>query len=164
MAKIETSLFFNAASLNALKPETKKTADKGSSRKVRFSGLLERLTQTPEPEPAEDLPFSEETVKAMLDEIHSAGDDLKNRPLPDEIKRYKEAVKRFLRYVVRYGYTAAKQVSGKNLLKRKNFTIVQVVDAKLEQLAAGIMAGQTAQLEILRRLEEITGILVDLLQ
>jgi uncharacterized protein YaaR (DUF327 family) len=39
-----------------------------------------------------------------------------------------------------------------------------VVDQKLERLAAGIMAGQVTQLEILAKVDEITGILVNLLR
>ncbi|MDR2485923.1 MAG: DUF327 family protein [Treponema sp.] len=169
MVKIDfpdtVSAFFSRPS--GFKAEARKARDR-SPQKVLFSGLLERITQqrltVEDPRDIEDLPASEDTVRDLLDEIHSAGDDLKNRPLPEEIKRYKKAVKNFLRYVVKYGYTAEKQVSGANLLKRKNFTIVQVVDTKLEQLAAGILAGQTAQLDILHRLEEITGLLVDLMQ
>jgi uncharacterized protein YaaR (DUF327 family) len=38
------------------------------------------------------------------------------------------------------------------------------VDRKLEQLAAGILAGQHSQMDILARVEEINGLLVDLLQ
>jgi uncharacterized protein YaaR (DUF327 family) len=157
----------------ALKAEARKTREKTRDRapqKTLFSGLLERITQQrltvedPSAIAIEDLPASDDTMRDLLDEIHSAGDDLKSRPLPEEIKRYKKAVKNFLRYVVKYGYTTEKQVSGTNLLKRKNFTLVRVVDTKLEQLAAGILAGQTAQLDILHRLEEITGLLVDLMQ
>jgi uncharacterized protein YaaR (DUF327 family) len=39
-----------------------------------------------------------------------------------------------------------------------------VVDRKLEQLAAGILSGQIGQLKLLAGIEEITGILVDLLR
>jgi uncharacterized protein YaaR (DUF327 family) len=45
----------------------------------------------------------------------------------------------------------------------KAFHIVQVVDRKLDGLAAEILAGQVTQLELLAKLEEITGLLVDLL-
>ena len=169
MVKIDfpdtVSAFFNQPL--TFKAEARKARDR-APQKALFSGLLERITQqrltVEDPGGIEDLPASEDTVRDLLDEIHSAGDDLKNRPLPEEIKRYKKAVKNFLRYVVKYGYTTEKQVSGANLLKRKNFTLVQVVDTKLEQLAACILAGQTAQLDILHRLEEITGLLVDLMQ
>jgi uncharacterized protein YaaR (DUF327 family) len=49
-------------------------------------------------------------------------------------------------------------------MKRKSHAGIMVVDRKLEQLAAGILSGQTSQLELLARIEEITGILIDLLQ
>ncbi|MDR1302764.1 MAG: DUF327 family protein [Treponema sp.] len=167
MAKIDfpESTFFNPSVYTGIKAETKKKQDIRKGQKTLFSGILEHINRNVEAEAVEeDLPFSEEMVSTLLDTVHSAGDDLKNRPLPEEILRYKTAVRNFLHYVVKYGYTAEKQVSGTNLLKRKNFTIVQVVDRKLEQLAAGILAGQTVQLEILARLEEITGLLVDLMQ
>ncbi|MDR2398636.1 MAG: DUF327 family protein [Spirochaetaceae bacterium] len=170
MAKIEflEPGFFTSAVYAGLKAETKKKQDAAvrKGQKPRFSGILEHINRNAEAASlaVEDMPPSEETINELLDAVHSTGDDLKRRPLPEEILRYKAAVRNFLQYVVKYGYTAEKQVSGTNLLKRKNFAIVQVVDQKLEQLAAGILAGQTVQLEILARLEEITGLLVDLMQ
>ncbi|MDR1987093.1 MAG: DUF327 family protein [Treponema sp.] len=156
--------FFNT--LAYTKAETKKKQDVRKGQKPLFSGILEHINRSAEAESVavEEFPPSEERVSELLDAVHSAGDDLKRRPLPEEILRYKTAVRNFLHYVVKHGYTTEKQVSGTNLLKRKNFAIVQVVDRKLEQLAAGILAGQTVQLEILARLEEITGLLVDIMQ
>jgi uncharacterized protein YaaR (DUF327 family) len=46
---------------------------------------------------------------------------------------------------------------------RTGFHLIQVVDRKLEQLAAGILAGQTSQLKLLARINEIAGLLIDLL-
>ncbi|MDR0450835.1 MAG: YaaR family protein [Treponema sp.] len=42
--------------------------------------------------------------------------------------------------------------------------MVQVVDRKLEEMAARLLSDQLSQLELLARLEEINGLLVDLLQ
>jgi uncharacterized protein YaaR (DUF327 family) len=39
-----------------------------------------------------------------------------------------------------------------------------VVDRKLEEMAARLLSDQLSQLELLARLEEINGLLVDLLQ
>jgi uncharacterized protein YaaR (DUF327 family) len=172
MAKIDfpdtISSFFNPIAYTGIKAETKKTKGKvvRENQKSRFSSILEHITgnTTATVAALEEFPVSEETIKALLDEVHSTGDDLKTRPLPLEIMRYKQAVKNFLHYVVKNSYSIDKQVSGANLLKRKSFTRIQVVDRKLEQLAAGILAGQTTQLEILARIEEITGLLIDLLQ
>jgi uncharacterized protein YaaR (DUF327 family) len=172
MAKIDFpdgASFLNPAAYTGIKGENKKPKDKSSiqaGKKIRFSGILERITKNSPAglERVEEFPVSEETVRCLLDEVHSSGDDLKKRPLQEEILRYKKAVRNFLHYVVQNGYTIEKQISGTNLLRRKNFSLIQVVDHKLEQLAAGILAGQSTQLEILARLEEITGILVDLIQ
>ncbi|MDR2151079.1 MAG: DUF327 family protein [Spirochaetaceae bacterium] len=144
---------------NNTKTSTQKTKENA---RPRFFSIFEQKTQ----ETAEEtlLSFSPETEKDLLDEIHSAGDNLRNRPFPQEIKRYKQAVRNFLSYVVHQGFDTERHISGVNLMKRKRFTLVQIVDQKLERLAAGILAGQTHQLEILARLEEIKGLLVDLLQ
>jgi uncharacterized protein YaaR (DUF327 family) len=184
MAKIDfpggLSSLFNPAAYTAVKTETKKANNKSSVRdtqRARFSKVLESTTQ----EAMEALPVqsaSEEALQELLEDVHSSGDDLKNRPFPEEIKHYKQAVRNFLHYVVENGFALEDQsgipqylrpgfkgVRGSDEAKyRKPFTMVQVVDQKLEQLAAGIMAGQTTQLELLARIDEIAGILVDLLQ
>jgi uncharacterized protein YaaR (DUF327 family) len=166
MAKVDfpENPFFNPA-LYAHNTEAKKAGEKGKTKKTGnslFTALLEKNIQ--ETEAALELPPSEEAVKKLLDGVHSAGDALKSRPFPEEIREYKKAVRNFLHYVVENGYTVKEESSGVNILKRKRFTLVQVVDRKLEQLAAGILAGQNSQLEILARVEEINGLLVDLLQ
>jgi uncharacterized protein YaaR (DUF327 family) len=161
MEKIDgASLFFNPISYSGSQAELKKAQKKSKS---LFFNFLEKAEET-ELSAVEDLPVSEETIQKLLDDIHSAGDDLKNHPLPAEIMQYKGAVKNFLRFIVKNSYDVEKHYTGIGLHKRKVHTLVQVVDKKLDQLAANILAGQASQLEILARLEEITGILVDLLQ
>jgi uncharacterized protein YaaR (DUF327 family) len=163
MEKIDgASPFFNATSYLGSQAELKK-AQKPVKSKSLFFNFLEKTEET-ELSALEDLPVSEETIQKLLDDIHSAGDDLKNHPLPAEILKYKGAVKNFLRFIVKNSYDVEKQYIGIGLHKRKEKTLVQVVDKKLDQLAANILAGQASQLEILARLEEITGILIDLLQ
>ncbi|QQO09881.1 YaaR family protein [Breznakiella homolactica] len=172
MAKVDfpdsSSPFFNPALYNTVKPEAKKSKEKDDVRgvkKPRFSAILDEAAgETASAGEIRDLSPSEETLRELLDGVHSAGDELRQRPFPEEIKKYKQAVRNFLHYIVENGYTVEEQTSGTNLLKRKKFTLVQVADRKLEQLAASIMAGQNSQLEILARLDEIAGILVDLLQ
>ncbi|GHU78041.1 hypothetical protein FACS189462_1610 [Spirochaetia bacterium] len=149
-----------------VKAETKKAQDKAGVKKSRFSSIMETTREEALAElgAPQELPASEEAVNQLLDDVRSAGDELRNRPFPEEIIRYKRAVRDFLHYVVENGYTTERQTSGTNLLKRKKFTLVQVVDKKLEDMAAMLMTNQMNQLELLARLEEITGLLVDLLQ
>ena len=40
--------------------------------------------------------------------------------------------------------------------------MIRVIDGKLESLAAHVLKGQAEQLDVLRRINEINGLLVDL--
>lgn len=171
MAKVDfpdgSSPFFNPAAYGNAAAEARRAKEKArpqANRPAAFKSFLQEASSGSELDPIPDLPVSEETVRVLLDDVHGAGEELKSRPFPEEIKRYKTAVRNFLHYVVENGYTVEERTSGINILKRKKFTLVQVIDRKLEQLAAGILAGQSTQLEILARLDEISGLLVDLVR
>ncbi|MDR3337880.1 MAG: DUF327 family protein [Treponema sp.] len=183
MAKVDfpdTNFIFNPASYANIQAEAGKTKERAAvreNRKPKFSKILENAEAAGTEEP-ENIPASEEALQGLLDEVHSSGDDLKRRPFPEEIKRYKQAVRNFIHYVVENGYTVEDQTGIPNFLRpgykgqrgteeakaRKKHTLVKVVDQKLERLAAGIMAGQLNQLQLLTRIDEIAGLLVNLLQ
>jgi uncharacterized protein YaaR (DUF327 family) len=174
------ALFFDPAAYTAARSEAKKTRDKGGVKKSAFARLLDQqnIREAEEASALPDYPPSEQALQELLDDVHSAGDALRLRPLGDEIKRYKQAVRHFMRYVVENGYGVERHEGVPNYVKprykghagdpnrmeRTIYTRILVVDQKLEQLAAGILSGQIAQVELLSRLDEITGLLVDLMQ
>jgi uncharacterized protein YaaR (DUF327 family) len=166
MAKIELSNvlnpFFNPPLNVRAKPETRRTKAKSA---VSFDTLLDEARQDEAMDALLDIPVSDEVIQEMLDAVHSTGDALKNRPLPQEILRYKQAVRAFIHYIVGNSYDLEHRVVRlKRSRDKRTEIVVQVVDNKLEQLAIGILAGQTTQMDILNRLEEITGLLVDLMR
>jgi uncharacterized protein YaaR (DUF327 family) len=128
--------------------------------------------------PLPDLAASEEALNALMDEVHSAGDTLRDRPFPDEILRYKKAVRDFMHYVVGNSYALEHEAGIPKFLKpgyrgprgtaeamaQLRYTKIQVIDKKLEDLAAAVLSGQKRQLELAARLEEIKGLLIDLLE
>jgi uncharacterized protein YaaR (DUF327 family) len=159
------SPFLENAAYTAVRAEAKKTKDKGGVKKSSFARLLDRqdIREAEEAPALPGYPPSEQALQELLDDVHSAGDALRLRPLSEEIKRYKQAVRHFLHYVVENGYS----VKTENYLFKHEKRLkvqVEVVDQKLEQLAAGILAGQIGQIDLLARLDEITGLLVDLMQ
>jgi len=105
-----------------------------------------------------------------MDAVHSAGSDLRDRPFPDEILRYKKAVRDFVNYVVENGYEKydVEGIKKKVVIRGETkwtanvYHQVRVVDQKMEELAAAILSGQTTQLTRVSKLDEITGLLVDL--
>ncbi|MDR2071866.1 MAG: DUF327 family protein [Spirochaetaceae bacterium] len=162
-----SSPFFNPAAYGEAAAEgrklkstgTEKSDKTGRARKKGFAVFFEKAALD-----VKELPRSEESFHELLDQVHIAGDALSKRPFPPEIKAYKEAVRDFVHYVVENSFDTEEQMSGINIRRRKKFTMVQVIDKKLEEMAVAILQGQADKLGILARIEEINGLLVDLLQ
>jgi uncharacterized protein YaaR (DUF327 family) len=183
MAKIDapdpSGIFLNPAAYSQLKAETKKARGRPvrGTQKTPFSQLLED-EKNAALGPVPDLPVSEETLNRLMDDVRSAGDELRNRPFPGEILSFKKAVRNFMFYVVENGYQVHESAGVPKFLKpgfkgargtpesqeRRVYVQVQVIDKKLEDMAAMILTSQMDRLELAARLEEITGLLVDLLQ
>jgi uncharacterized protein len=181
MAKVEsadTSFYMNPAAYAQVKEEKKaKTSRAGKTEFSRFFDDL-RGTTADEIGPLRDLPVSEDTVNALMDDVRNTGDILRSRPFPEEIMRYKQAVRNFMNYVVKNAYSLEHEQGIPNYLRPSfrgrrgtpeskdatRYTKIQVIDKKLEDLASMLLAGQSQQMELVSRLEEIRGLLVDLMQ
>jgi uncharacterized protein YaaR (DUF327 family) len=152
--------------------ESKKAKDSSPVKKYGFRNILKKSESLEEVEAA-----GSKDVTMLLDDVHSAGDALKNRPFPDEIKQYKAAVRNFMRFVLGNAYSVEvkegiankykPQFANKKGSVRDNklvFTNIEVIDRKLENLANEIMSAQIAQIKLLSRIEEINGLLINLLR
>jgi len=160
MAKIESI----DSGYSFKKPEKKRATGKRVQGARTFESIVD-LYSTDESEQVESL--SEFTgpsdLEALIDEVHEAGEKLKNSVSMANIAAYKNAVKSLLRPLVREMMEIDEKVSGTNILKKKRFTLVKVIDEKLESLVAEILRGQSEQLKILERIEEINGLIVDII-
>jgi uncharacterized protein len=107
--------------------------------------------------------FSQAALEELLDDVHGTGDRLKENPSVDLVQAYKKAVRDFVHYVVERSFAVEQKTSGRSILKRNAYFRVSVIDESLEKLAAEILRNQRDNLEILRRVDEINGMLVDLL-
>jgi len=186
MAKVDTtdipSFYMNPSAYSQVKGDGKKTKGREVRRKdgLDFSRVFDdaRGRTADELGPLREMPVSEEAISILMDDVRSAGDILKSRPFPDEIIRYKQAVRNFMHYVVKNSYALEHEEGIPKFLKpgfsgqrgtqdsmsKKQYTKIQVIDKKLEDLAAMLLSSQLPQLELAARLEEISGLLVDLLQ
>ena len=183
MAKVDTdvqSFFMNPSAYTHIKDDAKKAKGVKASGKTGFSRILNGIKKKNDSElgPLLNLPVSEETVNILIDEVRSAGDTLRDRPFPEEIVRYKQAVRNFINFVVKNSYTVDHETGIPKFLKpgykgprgtpesmkQITYTKINVIDKKLEDLAAMLLSSQMTQLEITSRLEEIKGLLIDLMQ
>jgi uncharacterized protein len=147
--------------LSGRRPEKKREAGKLTG---SFKSILREAGDSDGAASIAAEPYSQAEAAELLDAVHSFGEALRKDPNPEHIKAYKKAVRNFVHYVVENAYELSEQTSGRNIMKRKKYTTVVVVDEKLERLAADLMSSQRDRLDILKRLDEIHGLLVDLLR
>ncbi len=159
-------------------PEMRKKKTKSDKNKKPISKFKEVLTsiisnQDSKTESSDDifeqikdLP-QEEAVSLLQDAVRSSGDTLKNHQNPQTILAYKQSVKNFITYVTQKSYTVTTKkfiARGKNnQLKKHAFTQIQIINEKLDKFAGELLYDQKSQLFILEKLEEIRGLLVDLI-
>ncbi|MDR0662568.1 MAG: YaaR family protein [Spirochaetaceae bacterium] len=165
------------------KPKKNTENRKGERTSPLFFNTLAKETQdAPRLEPENTVASPDGgALTFLLDDVHNAGDALSKRPFPEEIKRYRSAIQKFIRYVVDNAYSVKEdagipgsQKAGFSGARRKNdpesrharnkYSSVQIIDQKLDRLAADIMTGQMKQINLLKNIEEINGLLVDLLE
>lgn len=171
ISSIQNSFFHRS-----LKEKKSKDTKKGSkSKKTLFSSLL-----SSEPEEAEVLSsgigifemaeVSEENFHQALDDIYLLGDRIKQEPVMKNLQNYKNGLKKVFKYVLSNGLDTERQKRYFNPLKMKAgqeyepYTIVRIIDKKLENLAVSILRDQTDQIKILAEIDEIKGLLVNLLR
>jgi len=183
MAKVDptdTSTYMNPSAYSQVRQKAdEKKAKSLRGEKVDFTRFMDDLRGKTADElcPLRDLPVSEETINLLMDDVRSAGDTLLNRPFPDEIMRYKQAVRGFINYVVENGFSVEHEKGIPKFLRpgfsgtrgtpdamsQTRYTKIMVIDKKLEDLAAMLLTNQSHQLKLVSRLEEIRGLLIDLL-
>lgn len=106
-------------------------------------------------------------LEDLLDDVHQQGEKLVNNPSLNSIELYKKSVRNFISYVIKQALKVeaiegAKFNRFKPSNKQKRYTLISVIDDKLDKLAAGILMNQGKQLNLLAKVEEINGLLVDL--
>ncbi|MGO9307922.1 MAG: YaaR family protein [Spirochaetia bacterium] len=144
-------------------PEKKKAGRREKAVRREFSPLVESASGEGEIGP-EDFDEAERrrSLEELLDGVFSAGNRLKKAPTLDAIKDYRHQVRAFVKFAVAHSIAVEETTSGANVLKRKRFTMVKVIDEKLESLAVSVLAAQKDALAILAQIDEINGMLVNL--
>lgn len=182
MAGIESingqSLYFAAAQA-AARQKTKESEEKKKSSSVKksvFSSSLEK-TQEEHSLASDGLPIElagmsmEDAVVFLKDEVDIAGDNLAASPDLEQIENYRKKLGNFLKYVSRNNYevlTYTRKYKGRPLLDRKTgkpayYVQIQVINEKLAQLTEDLVYNHRKNINILARVEEINGLIVDLM-
>ena len=136
-------------------PIKDKKVDGGGGVNVKHTPFLEQLISSHEAE-----------TRAELDEeIHSIDEQASRfleKPVPEELVRYKKLVRDFMKNVLKAAYTVRERLSDNYRVKQKVYVVVEEIDKRLAQLTREILQGQADALDLVARLDEIRGMLLDL--
>jgi uncharacterized protein YaaR (DUF327 family) len=158
---------FPSAAAFQLNPEKKGKRKKDKTTKISksFSSVLEDTEKTSIAGSLSAGSVSEhEKLEEILDDLYEIGESLKKEQTISNLKKYRESIKHFFLYVVNNGIEAEKIAGIRNprTMEQKQYTLIRVVDSKLEKLASYILTSQKSQLNILKGVDEIYGLLVNL--
>jgi uncharacterized protein YaaR (DUF327 family) len=145
----------------------KKTRKKKSPAVGAFSSLLHSAAA--EEEETADSVTGERSaavgpLQELLDDVTALGEALLKTPTLNNVRRYREGIKYFLKYLVAHVLEIEERTSGANILKRKKYMLIQIVDQKLDALAREFLSRQKQPIDVAGRIDEINGLLVDLLR
>ena len=145
--------------------KNKKKVAKKRNNKISFSSIVNSEIQTDSREGISEISeaYNNEDIETVLDKVFEIGEELKDKQSFENIKRYKNVIKQFLEYIVKNTLALEETTSGVNILKRKKFTLIKIIDKKLESLALDVLSRQKKQFDILKRIDEINGLIVDLI-
>ncbi|MBN2736336.1 MAG: YaaR family protein [Spirochaetales bacterium] len=135
---------------------------KNAVEKNKFARMMDGVSDKKDMAEEESSRGNHQSIEEMLEEIEKAGECLKNSPTLDTVKAYKQVISDFLKDVSGKMMQVEEKVSGFGIRKRKRFTMITIVDKKLEELTLGVLTQQLSQLKILEKVDEINGMVVDL--
>ncbi len=95
----------------------------------------------------------------LLELIDEQGEKLSKHRTFDELVRYKKMIGNFIEEAVNKMYHLNEDYSA---VKGKLYSLVETVDESLEDLTEIVLSEQESQIEILDKLDEIRGLLIDL--
>lgn len=97
-----------------------------------------------------------------LEEVQIYAERLKDSPVFENLLRYKRKVQEVLRHLVQQSYSVNESTFYDPQGRRRLMVLVESIDQKLEQLTRDFLEEQDPGLNLVSRLDEIRGLLLDL--
>ena len=105
-----------------------------------------------------------EELERALEEVQRAGEALRRSPGEATLFAYRQAVRRFCQLALAHTYAVERQLRHDLRGGRRVHVVVRKVDEALDRLAHEVLEGQRATLTIAATLDEIRGLLLDLVR
>ncbi|OKL36355.1 YaaR family protein [Domibacillus mangrovi] len=103
-----------------------------------------------------------EKMNGMMKDIETQGEKLAEHRTIDDLRKYKKMVKEFMEEAVNSGLQLEEQRGFNRRGRTKVYKIVKEVDSRLTQLANDVINKEKSQLDILSKVGEIRGLLINI--
>jgi uncharacterized protein YaaR (DUF327 family) len=103
-----------------------------------------------------------EKMNGMMKDIKTQGEKLSEHRSIDDLRKYKKMVKEFMEEAVNSGLQLEEQRGFNRRGRTKVYKIVKEVDSRLTQLANEVINKEKSQLDILGKVGEIQGLLINI--
>jgi len=119
---------------------------------VRFTGVMEKYNQK----------LQAESLNKLLADIDNAGERLLRSRNFKELAKYKALVKRFVKEAVDFGMDLQQSQSWNQYGQSRSLKTVQTIDHQLIQLTEDVVNKEKEAIDVLGRIGEIKGLLINL--
>ena len=102
-------------------------------------------------------------IKEMIRGIDEQGARLSDKVDVTEYEKYRRLIREFLDEIVSNGYTFSREDYYASRGRRRFIATVQIVDQKLDELGKEVMKEQADKLEVISRVDDIRGLLLDMM-
>ncbi|MCL1975532.1 MAG: YaaR family protein [Firmicutes bacterium] len=99
----------------------------------------------------------------LVNKITEQGEKLAEKADIRELQRYRELICEFTREMVSNSYSFEKENSYEARRRHKVFATINRINAKLEELAQDIFSAEAGNLEILHKVDDIRGLILDIM-
>lgn len=103
-----------------------------------------------------------EQLNALMKELEEVGNRLSKSRSFQDLSRFKKIVKRFIQEAVEYGMSLKKSNSWDYYGNKRTHTVIEKIDQKLIELTEDILEKEKEGIEILGKIGEIKGLLINL--
>lgn len=102
-------------------------------------------------------------LKVLYDKIEIQSEKLQDRLFIDDLINYKKLIKEFLNVTVNNSHIFFKENSLDRRGRHRIYSLVKKVDQELDELTQDFLENEDKRINILKRLNDIKGILMDIM-
>jgi len=145
--------------LRVAKTDTKRERPVSPSKRQKRSNVERTFSEVLETEKVETRDID---LATALEEVDEYARRLKESPVMENLLRYKRRVRAILRFLVQQSYDVQENTVYDLYGRRRLLVLVESIDQKLEELTWDFLNKQSSSLDLVSRLDEIRGLLLDL--